>query len=96
MKSPASFVMAMDSQAEPLWPLSLEVLKTVDNLLQCGICFEYFNNAIMILQYLYNYCSPCIRKFLCHKTQGPTCFVTVTELENNCIINELVKSLNFA
>ncbi|KAM6216150.1 E3 ubiquitin-protein ligase RAD18 [Rhynchocyon petersi] len=88
----------MDSLAEPLWPPSLAVMKTVDDLLRCGICFEYFNIAMMIPQCSHNYCSLCIRKFLSYKTQCPTCYVTVTEpdLKNNRVLDELVKSLNFA
>ncbi|KAB0365631.1 hypothetical protein FD754_009787, partial [Muntiacus muntjak] len=71
---------------------------TVDDLLRCGICFEYFNIAMMIPQCSHNYCSLCIRKFLSYKTQCPTCCVTVTEpdLKNNRVLDELVKSLNFA
>uniref|UniRef100_A0A8D1HJG9 RING-type E3 ubiquitin transferase n=1 Tax=Sus scrofa TaxID=9823 RepID=A0A8D1HJG9_PIG len=70
----------------------------VDDLLRCGICFEYFNIAMMIPQCSHNYCSLCIRKFLSYKTQCPTCCVTVTEpdLKNNRVLDELVKSLNFA
>ncbi|XP_032146439.1 E3 ubiquitin-protein ligase RAD18 isoform X3 [Sapajus apella] len=71
---------------------------TIDDLLRCGICFEYFNIAMIIPQCSHNYCSLCIRKFLSYKTQCPTCCVTVTEpdLKNNRILDELVKSLNFA
>ncbi|KAF6100799.1 RAD18 E3 ubiquitin protein ligase [Phyllostomus discolor] len=88
----------MNSLVEPRWPPGLEVLKTVDDLLRCGICFEYFNIAMMIPQCSHNYCSLCIRKFLSYKTQCPTCRVTVTEpdLKNNRVLDELVKSLNFA
>lgn len=88
----------MDSLVEPRWPPGLEVMKTVDDLLRCGICFEYFNIAMMIPQCSHNYCSLCIRKFLSYKTQCPTCCVTVTEpdLKNNRVLDELVKSLNFA
>ncbi|XP_037656826.1 E3 ubiquitin-protein ligase RAD18 isoform X2 [Choloepus didactylus] len=88
----------MDSLAEPRWPPGLAVMKTVDDLLRCGICFEYFNIAMMIPQCSHNYCSLCIRKFLSYKTQCPTCFVTVTEpdLKNNRVLDELVKGLNFA
>ncbi|XP_004392777.1 PREDICTED: E3 ubiquitin-protein ligase RAD18 isoform X2 [Odobenus rosmarus divergens] len=88
----------MDSLVEPRWPPGLEVMKTIDDLLRCGICFEYFNIAMMIPQCSHNYCSLCIRKFLSYKTQCPTCCVTVTEpdLKNNRILDELVKSLNFA
>ncbi|XP_021789911.2 E3 ubiquitin-protein ligase RAD18 isoform X5 [Papio anubis] len=88
----------MDSLAEPQWPPGLAVMKTIDDLLRCGICFEYFNIAMIIPQCSHNYCSLCIRKFLSYKTQCPTCCVTVTEpdLKNNRILDELVKSLNFA
>ncbi|XP_008980331.2 E3 ubiquitin-protein ligase RAD18 isoform X1 [Callithrix jacchus] len=88
----------MDSLTEPRWPPGLAVMKTVDDLLRCGICFEYFNIAMIIPQCSHNYCSLCIRKFLSYKTQCPTCCVTVTEadLKNNRILDELVKSLNFA
>ncbi|XP_057411428.1 E3 ubiquitin-protein ligase RAD18 isoform X3 [Balaenoptera acutorostrata] len=72
--------------------------QTIDDLLRCGICFEYFNIAMMIPQCSHNYCSLCIRKFLSYKTQCPTCCVAVTEpdLKNNRVLDELVKSLNFA
>ncbi|KAM9593153.1 E3 ubiquitin-protein ligase RAD18 [Trichechus inunguis] len=88
----------MDSLAEPQWPPGLAVMKTIDDLLRCGICFEYFNIAMMIPQCSHNYCSLCIRKFLSYKTQCPTCCVTVTEpdLKNNRVLDELVKNLNFA
>ncbi|XP_076972792.1 E3 ubiquitin-protein ligase RAD18 [Tamandua tetradactyla] len=88
----------MDSLAEPRWPSGLAVMKTIDDLLRCGICFEYFNIAMMIPQCSHNYCSLCIRKFLSYKTQCPTCCVTVTEpdLKNNRVLDELVKGLNFA
>nr|2Y43_A Chain A, E3 Ubiquitin-protein Ligase Rad18 [Homo sapiens]2Y43_B Chain B, E3 Ubiquitin-protein Ligase Rad18 [Homo sapiens] len=88
----------MDSLAESRWPPGLAVMKTIDDLLRCGICFEYFNIAMIIPQCSHNYCSLCIRKFLSYKTQCPTCCVTVTEpdLKNNRILDELVKSLNFA
>ncbi|XP_004461051.1 E3 ubiquitin-protein ligase RAD18 isoform X3 [Dasypus novemcinctus] len=88
----------MDSLAEPGWPPGLAVMKTIDDLLRCGICFEYFNIAMMIPQCSHNYCSLCIRKFLSYKTQCPTCCVTVTEpdLKNNRVLDELVKGLHFA
>ncbi|XP_075406500.1 E3 ubiquitin-protein ligase RAD18 isoform X2 [Tenrec ecaudatus] len=88
----------MDTLTEPRWPPALGVMKKLDDLLRCGICFEYFNIAMMIPQCSHNYCSLCIRKFLSYKTQCPTCCVTVTEpdLKNNRVLDELVKSLNFA
>ncbi|XP_044531916.1 E3 ubiquitin-protein ligase RAD18 [Gracilinanus agilis] len=79
---------------EDQWPSRLVKMKAVDDLLRCGICFDYFNIAMIIPQCSHNYCSLCIRKFLSYKTQCPTCCVTVTEpdLKNNRILDELVKS----
>ncbi|KFQ27217.1 E3 ubiquitin-protein ligase RAD18, partial [Mesitornis unicolor] len=70
----------------------------VDNLLRCGICFDYFSIAMIIPQCSHNYCSLCIRKFLSYKTQCPTCCVAVSEsdLKNNRALDELVKSFNSA
>ncbi|NXW07279.1 RAD18 ligase, partial [Fregetta grallaria] len=70
----------------------------VDDLLRCGICFDYFSIAMMIPQCSHNYCSLCIRKFLSYKTQCPTCCVAVSEsdLKNNRTLDELVKSFNSA
>ncbi|NWU92434.1 RAD18 ligase, partial [Upupa epops] len=70
----------------------------VDDLLRCGICFDYFSIAMIIPQCSHNYCSLCIRKFLSYKTQCPTCCVAASEsdLKNNRVLDELVKSFNFA
>ncbi|XP_038666692.1 E3 ubiquitin-protein ligase RAD18 isoform X2 [Scyliorhinus canicula] len=70
----------------------------MDNLLRCGICFDYFNIAMMIPHCSHNYCSLCVRKFLSYKTQCPICCVTVTEpeLRNNRILDELVKCFRSA
>ncbi|KAF1488674.1 E3 ubiquitin-protein ligase RAD18, partial [Pygoscelis antarcticus] len=70
----------------------------VDDLLRCGICFDYFSIAMVIPQCSHNYCSLCIRKFLSYKTQCPTCCVAVSEsdLKNNRTLDELVKSFNSA
>ncbi|NXG62603.1 RAD18 ligase, partial [Hemiprocne comata] len=70
----------------------------VDDLLRCGICFDYFSIAMIIPQCSHNYCSLCIRKFLSYKTQCPTCCVAVLEsdLKNNRALDELVKSFNSA
>ncbi|XP_074770709.1 E3 ubiquitin-protein ligase RAD18 isoform X2 [Athene noctua] len=83
---------------EPPWPQSLSPLKAVDDLLRCGICFDYFSIAMIIPQCSHNYCSLCIRKFLSYKTQCPTCFVAASEsdLKNNRMLDELVKSFNSA
>ncbi|XP_048712053.2 E3 ubiquitin-protein ligase RAD18 isoform X2 [Caretta caretta] len=84
--------------AEPRWPENLSLLKAVDDLLRCGICFDYFDIAMIIPQCSHTYCSLCIRKFLSYKTQCPTCCVAVTEpdLKNNRILDELVKNFNSA
>ncbi|NWW63824.1 RAD18 ligase, partial [Ifrita kowaldi] len=70
----------------------------VDELLRCGICFDYFSIAVIIPQCSHNYCSLCIRKFLSYKTQCPMCCVAVSEsdLKNNRILDDLVKSFNSA
>lgn len=88
----------MEDLAEPRWPPGLAMMKTIDDLLRCGICFEYFNIAVIIPQCSHNYCSLCIRKFLSYKTQCPACCVAVTEpdLRNNRLLDELVKSMSFA
>ncbi|KAG9471576.1 E3 ubiquitin-protein ligase RAD18 [Eleutherodactylus coqui] len=69
-------------------------LQDVDNLLHCGICFDYFNIAMIIPECSHNYCSLCIRKFLSYKTQCPTCCVAVTEseLRNNRLLDDLVRT----
>ncbi|XP_071984179.1 E3 ubiquitin-protein ligase RAD18 isoform X2 [Engystomops pustulosus] len=66
----------------------------LDDLLHCGICFDYFNIAMIIPQCSHNYCSLCIRKFLSYKTQCPTCFVAVTEseLRNNRLLDDVVRT----
>ncbi|NXQ27692.1 RAD18 ligase, partial [Alaudala cheleensis] len=70
----------------------------VDDLLRCGICFDYFSIAVMIPQCSHSYCSLCIRKFLSYKTQCPMCCVAVSEsdLRNNRILDDLVKSFSSA
>ncbi|NWV53491.1 RAD18 ligase, partial [Daphoenositta chrysoptera] len=70
----------------------------VDDLLRCGICYDYFSIAVIIPQCSHSYCSLCIRKFLSYKTQCPTCCVAVSEpdLKNNRILDDLVKSFNSA
>ncbi|XP_078270545.1 E3 ubiquitin-protein ligase RAD18 isoform X4 [Rhinoraja longicauda] len=70
----------------------------MDDLLRCGICFEYFNIAMMIPRCSHNYCSLCLRKFLSYKTQCPICCVTVTEPEllNNRVLDEIVKCFRTA
>ncbi|XP_067855064.1 E3 ubiquitin-protein ligase RAD18 [Heptranchias perlo] len=74
------------------------LLGPIEDLLRCGICFEYFNVAMMIPHCSHNYCSLCVRKFLSYKTQCPICCVTVTEpeLRNNRILDELVNCFRSA
>ncbi|XP_061474508.1 E3 ubiquitin-protein ligase RAD18 isoform X2 [Rhineura floridana] len=86
------------SLVESRWPEHLVPLKEVDNLLRCGICFDYFNIAMIIPQCSHNYCSLCIRKSLSYKAQCPTCCVAATEpdLKNNRILDELVKTFGSA
>ncbi|XP_053325922.1 E3 ubiquitin-protein ligase RAD18 [Spea bombifrons] len=73
-------------------------VQDLDDLFRCGICFDYFNIAMIIPQCSHNYCSLCIRKFLSYKTQCPTCCVAVTEsdLRNNRILDDLVKTFYLA
>ncbi|XP_063147690.1 E3 ubiquitin-protein ligase RAD18 [Candoia aspera] len=80
--------------AELRWPEHLLPLKEVDNLLRCGICFDYFNTAMIIPQCSHNYCSLCIRKSLSYKAQCPTCCVAATgpDLKNNRILDDLVQN----
>ncbi|XP_072136750.1 E3 ubiquitin-protein ligase RAD18 isoform X1 [Mobula birostris] len=74
------------------------LLAPMDEILRCGICFDYFNIAMMIPHCSHNYCSLCVRKFLSYKTQCPICCVTVTEPEllNNRVLDELVKCFRTA
>ncbi|KAM3915721.1 E3 ubiquitin-protein ligase RAD18 [Leptodactylus fuscus] len=69
-------------------------LQDLDDLLHCGICFDYFSIAMIIPQCSHNYCSLCIRKFLSYKTQCPTCCAAVTEsdLRNNRLLDDLVRT----
>lgn len=80
------------------WSRDLEPLKEVDNLLRCGICFDYFNTAVIIPQCSHNYCSFCIRKSLSYKAQCPMCCMAAAEpdLKNNRLLDELVKTFNSA
>ncbi|XP_043933504.1 E3 ubiquitin-protein ligase RAD18 [Protopterus annectens] len=80
------------------FPESMTQLKALDDLLRCGICFEYFNIAMIIPQCSHNFCSLCIRKFMSYKTQCPACLVAVTEsdLRNNRILDDLVNHFKSA
>ncbi|XP_035675508.1 E3 ubiquitin-protein ligase RAD18-like, partial [Branchiostoma floridae] len=75
------------------WPENFKQLKTIDDLLRCPICYEYFDITMIIPQCSHNYCSLCIRRYLNYKTQCPTCGVSVSEpeLRNNRGIDDLVR-----
>ncbi|XP_070594385.1 E3 ubiquitin-protein ligase RAD18 isoform X2 [Erythrolamprus reginae] len=79
---------------ESQWPKHLLPLEEVDNLLRCGICFDYFNTAMIIPQCSHNYCSLCIRKSLSYKPQCPICCMVAAgpDLKNNRILDELVQN----
>ncbi|XP_046393747.1 E3 ubiquitin-protein ligase RAD18-like [Ischnura elegans] len=62
-------------------------LKELDNLLRCGICYDYMKNTL-ITSCSHNYCSYCIRKFMQYKSQCPTCFKESSEPQLRC--NRLV------
>ncbi|XP_078596924.1 uncharacterized protein LOC144873435 isoform X2 [Branchiostoma floridae x Branchiostoma japonicum] len=75
------------------WPENFKQLKTIDDLLRCPICYEYFDITMIIPQCSHNYCSLCIRRYLNYKTQCPTCGVSVSEpeLRNNRGLDDLVR-----
>ncbi|XP_078676745.1 E3 ubiquitin-protein ligase RAD18-like isoform X2 [Branchiostoma floridae x Branchiostoma belcheri] len=75
------------------WPENFKQLKTIDDLLRCPICYEYFDITMIIPQCSHNYCSLCIRRYLNYKTQCPTCGVSVSEpeLRNNRSLDDLVR-----
>ncbi|KAK2534751.1 Rad18 [Columba livia] len=83
---------------DPPWPASLASLKALDDLLRCGICYDYYNIAMIIPQCSHNFCSLCIRQSLSSKTHCPACFVAASEsdLRNNRLLDDLVKSFNSA
>ncbi|XP_041460910.1 E3 ubiquitin-protein ligase RAD18-like [Lytechinus variegatus] len=55
------------------WPSSMPELKTIDTLLRCGICYEFFDIAMILPKCSHNYCSICIRRYMNYKNQCPTC-----------------------
>ncbi|XP_022791441.1 E3 ubiquitin-protein ligase RAD18-like isoform X2 [Stylophora pistillata] len=76
------------------WPESLLEMRTIDNLLRCSICYEFFDVALIIPECSHNYCSLCIRRSLSYDPKCPTCSLKVTplSLKNNRVLDELVKS----
>lgn len=76
------------------WPESLPEMRTIDNLLRCSICYEFFDVALMIPDCSHNYCSLCIRRSLSYEPQCPTCSLKLNSptLKNNRVLDELVQN----
>ncbi|XP_029039329.2 E3 ubiquitin-protein ligase RAD18-like [Osmia bicornis bicornis] len=74
-----------------MWPQEYIELKHIDNLLVCGICYEYMDTSV-ITACSHNYCSLCIRKYLHYKTQCPACFTETFEkdLRKNKVLDEII------
>ncbi|XP_046840165.1 E3 ubiquitin-protein ligase RAD18-like [Xenia sp. Carnegie-2017] len=74
------------------WPW--KDMQTIDSLLRCSICGEFFTNTNFIPSCSHNYCSLCIRNYLNVDSKCPMCGVPVqdSQLRNNRIIDEIVKS----
>lgn len=74
-----------------MWPQEYIALKDIENLLICGICYEFMDTSVMTLC-SHNYCSLCIRKYLHYKTQCPACFAETFEkdLRKNKILDEII------
>ncbi|XP_060925914.1 E3 ubiquitin-protein ligase RAD18 [Limanda limanda] len=87
----------MSSRVEADLPPGLACLKNVDTLLRCPICFDFLNISMMT-KCSHNFCSLCIRKFLCYKLQCPVCYAQATEqdLSNNRILDDLVVNFQAA
>lgn len=88
----ADFLTTISSAKD--WPESWKDLQTIDSLLRCSICGEFFKNTTFIPSCSHNYCSLCVRRYLSGNSKCPICGVNVQEsqLENNRIIDEIVKS----
>ncbi|RZF39825.1 hypothetical protein LSTR_LSTR000473 [Laodelphax striatellus] len=73
------------------WPRDFPEFKKLDNLLRCGICYDYMKTC-MITSCSHNYCSLCIRKYMQYKSVCPACFEETFEvnLRNNRPIDDLI------
>ncbi|XP_066984180.1 E3 ubiquitin-protein ligase RAD18-like isoform X2 [Macrobrachium rosenbergii] len=73
------------------WPASIPELKRLDELLRCGICYEFMSTS-MVTICSHNFCSMCIRQYLGYKTQCPACFQETTgqQLRNNRLLDEII------
>ncbi|XP_031834524.1 uncharacterized protein LOC116427854 [Nomia melanderi] len=74
-----------------MWPPEYIQLKHIDDLMICGICYEYIDTSV-ITPCSHNYCSLCIRKYLHYKTQCPSCFAETFEkdLRKNKVLDEII------
>ncbi|TNN85636.1 E3 ubiquitin-protein ligase RAD18 [Liparis tanakae] len=81
----------MAPQVEADLPPVFACLKNVDTLLRCPICFDFLNISMMT-KCSHNFCSLCIRKFLCYKLQCPVCNTKAAEqdLRTNRLLDDLV------
>ncbi|KAF7992807.1 hypothetical protein HCN44_005151 [Aphidius gifuensis] len=81
----------MGKFAEISWPADYSELKRMEELLVCGICYDYMETSVMT-PCSHNYCSLCIRKYLHYKTQCPACFEKTFEkdLHTNRILDEII------
>ncbi|XP_014477259.1 PREDICTED: postreplication repair E3 ubiquitin-protein ligase RAD18-like [Dinoponera quadriceps] len=72
-------------------PTKYTELKRIEELLTCGICYEYMDTS-MVTPCSHNYCSLCIRKYLHYQTQCPACFAETFEkdLRRNKILDEII------
>ncbi|XP_034388327.1 E3 ubiquitin-protein ligase RAD18 isoform X2 [Cyclopterus lumpus] len=87
----------MAFQIEADLPPVFACLKNVDALLRCPICFDFLNISMMT-KCSHNFCSLCIRKFLCYKLQCPVCNTKATEqdLRTNRLLDDLVVNFQAA
>ncbi|XP_064089514.1 E3 ubiquitin-protein ligase RAD18-like [Macrobrachium nipponense] len=84
-------VSAMAVETSLPWPASIPELKRLDELLRCGICYEFMSTS-MVTVCSHNFCSMCIRQYLGYKTQCPACFQETTgqQLRNNRLLDEII------
>uniref|UniRef100_A0A1B6I9E3 RING-type E3 ubiquitin transferase n=1 Tax=Homalodisca liturata TaxID=320908 RepID=A0A1B6I9E3_9HEMI len=78
--------------SEISWPKEFPELKLIDDLLRCGICYDYIKTC-MVTPCAHSYCSICIRRSLLYKTACPTCFEETyeTNLRNNRILDRVAE-----
>ncbi|XP_076288583.1 E3 ubiquitin-protein ligase RAD18 [Lasioglossum baleicum] len=74
-----------------MWPPEYIQLKHIEDLMVCGICYEYMDTSV-ITSCSHNYCSLCIRKYLHYKTECPSCFAETFEkdLRKNKVLDEII------